>query len=339
VTLQACRWASQWDIVKDLLKNFGAMHLDFEGPLALLNERIESLKVLPETSQHKIQDEIQRLEKKAEKLLAETYANLTPWQKVQVSRHPGRPRTKDYIARMIRHFVPLSGDRCFGEDAAVSVGMGTFKGMAVMIIGHEKGCDTLSRLAHNFGMAHPEGYRKAIRAVKLAERWGVPVLFLVDTPGAYAGMQAEERGQSQAIAECIEACLSAKTPLLSVIIGEGGSGGAVAFASANYVAMLEHSVYSVISPEGCASILWKTAEKRQEAALAQKLTAKDLLGFGVIDAVIAEPLGGAHRSPTATIDRVADALYAQLGKMGDNKNWQDLRQQRFLALGRSGPLA
>lgn len=328
--------------------------LPFEKPFTDFQQQIQELRTmaqtLPSGSQAKIHAEVAQLEKRAERLLQDIYGRLTPWEKVMVARHHKRPKTQDYIARLMEDFTPLSGDRCFGDDAALTTGMGLWRGIPVMVLGHEKGHDTLSRVQHNFGMAHPEGYRKACRVMLLAERLGLPVITLVDTPGAYAGMQAEERGQSQAIAECIDVILRIDVPVVSVVIGEGGSGGAVALAAGNHVSMLEHSVYSVISPEGCASILWRTADKRQEAAAAQKLTAADLLGLGVIDHIITEPLGGAHRSPTATIDYVGDAvvtsLIQTLGFSPEHvhlhgrehvKNmpghWADQRRHKFISLG------
>ncbi len=309
--------------------------LEFERPIIELQDRIEGLKTLPSSSNLKIQDEIMRLEKKATRLLSDMYQKLTPWQKVQVARHPERPKSCDYIERLITNFTLLSGDRCFSDDLAITAGIGLFRKIPVMILGHEKGKDTDTRLKHNFGMAHPEGYRKAMRAMKIADNLGLPVLCFVDTPGAYAGIQAEERGQSQAIAECIEVSLQVQTPILSVIIGEGGSGGAVALATANSVSMLEHSVYSVISPEGCSAILWKTRDKREEAAVAQKLTAQDLLALKTIDHIIPEPLGGAQRNQTATIDYVADALYAQMHGMQNMRDFAHHRRQRFLNIGQS----
>jgi acetyl-CoA carboxylase carboxyl transferase subunit alpha len=308
--------------------------LEFERSVAELKDRIEGLKTLPGNSQLKIQEEIQKLEKKSDKLLYELYQSLTPWQKVLVARHPERPKTQDYIARLMDHFVPLSGDRCFSEDVAITGGLASLRGIPVLVMGHEKGHDTTTRVKHNFGMAHPEGYRKAKRLMELAHRFKLPIITFVDTPGAYAGTQAEERGQAQAIAECIEMSLIVDVPLLSVIIGEGGSGGAVAFATANYIAMLEHSVYSVISPEGCASILWRTADKKEEAAAAQKLTAQDLLKFGIIDEVIGEPLGGAHRNRLVAMDHIGDALYAQLQLCQHQSHFAQMRRQKFLTMGK-----
>lgn len=309
--------------------------LDFENPIRELKDRIEGLKNLRSPLPLKINEEIQKLEKKYEKSLRDLYKNLSPWDKVQVARSPERPKTTDYIAKMMDTFIPLSGDRLFGEDHAVISGMGVFRGHSIMILGHEKGKDTTSRVHHNFGMASPEGYRKAQRLMLLAERFRLPMVFLVDTPGAAAGTQAEERGQAQAIAECIETSLRVDVPVLSFIIGEGGSGGAVAFATANFIGMLEHSVYSVISPEGCASILWRTSTKKQEAALAQKLTAQNLKELGVIDEIILEPLGGAHRDCGETIDRLSDCLFGQLQVMRGQTHFAEKRRKKFLAMGRT----
>lgn len=309
--------------------------LEFERSIAELQDRIQGLKTMPSASQLKIQDEIQKLERKSDRLLQDLYKQLTPWQKVMVARHPDRPKTKDYVQRMLETFIPLAGDRCFGEDLAILGGVGLFRGMRVVVIGHEKGHDTETRIKHNFGMAHPEGYRKACRLMQLAHQFGLPILTFVDTPGAYAGTGAEERGQSQAIASCLETSLCVDVPILSVIIGEGGSGGAIALATANYIAMLEHSVYSVISPEGCASILWRMVDKKEEAALAQKITAQDLKGFKMIDEIIQEPLGGAHRNPIATMDHVADSLYAQLVTWQGANSFAFLRRQKFMDMGRS----
>jgi acetyl-CoA carboxylase carboxyl transferase subunit alpha len=306
--------------------------LDFEKTFLELQDQILALKTLPGDNKLKIEEEIRRLEEKGRKLLVNIYKGLTPWQKVQVARHAQRPKAGDYIQRLIQSYVPLCGDRCFGEDQAMLSGIGFFHGKPVVVLGHEKGSDTESRIHHNFGMAHPEGYRKAIRLMDLADRFGFPVLCFVDTAGAYAGIGAEERGQAQAIAACMEKSLSISSPVLSVIIGEGGSGGAVALACANYIFMLEHSIYSVISPEGCASILWRSVAKKEEAAVAQKLTAQDLKKLNVIDDIIPEPLGGAHRNQTATIDAVGDRLFACLeNAVGLSK---EDRQKKFLAIGR-----
>jgi acetyl-CoA carboxylase carboxyl transferase subunit alpha len=309
--------------------------LDFENHIRELTDRIDDLKRLPSPLSLKDVAEIQKLEKKHIKALTDLYKNLSPWEKVQVARLPERPKTSDYIEKMMASFTPLSGDRLFGEDTAVISGIGLLRGLPILIMGHEKGRDTASRLEHKFGMASPEGYRKAARLMLLAERFHLPVVFLVDTPGAAAGTGAEERGQSTAIAECINVSLKIKVPVISVIIGEGGSGGAVAFASANFIAMLEHSVYSVISPEGCASILWRTATKKQEAAVAQKLTAQHLKGFGIIDDIIPEPLGGAHRHRDDTIERVSDCIFTQLKLMQSQTNFADKRRKKFLMMGRN----
>jgi acetyl-CoA carboxylase carboxyl transferase subunit alpha len=309
--------------------------LDFEHPIKEMKDRIDGLKTLRPPLPFKIHEEIQKLEKKYQKALADMYKNLSPWQKVQVARTPERPKSKDYIGNMMDVFTPLSGDRLFGEDTAVSCGIGIFRGLSILIMGHEKGHDTPSRVHHNFGMASPEGYRKATRLMLLAERFRLPIVFLVDTPGAAAGTQAEERGQAQAIAECIDISLKIDVPIISVVIGEGGSGGAVAFGTANYIAMLEHSVYSVISPEGCASILWRTAAKKEEAALAQKLTAHNLKQLGVIDEIIPEPVGGAHRHQQETIDRVSECLFNQLKIMQGQTCFAEKRRKKFLAMGRT----
>src|ERR671912_574884 len=269
-------------------------YLEFEKPIAELETRVSELRDTASAGELDLDTEIGRLEAKSAKLLRDTYAKLTPWQKAQVARHPERPHFKDYVAGLAEDFLPLAGDRAFADDPAILGGLATIDGHRVMLIGHEKGDDTASRLRHNFGMAKPEGYRKAIRLMRLADRFGIPVVSLVDTPGAFPGVQAEERGQAEAIARSTEECLSLKVPLIAVIVGEGGSGGAVAIAAANRVLMFEHAVYSVISPEGCASILWRTADKAADAAEAMKITASDLQGLGVIDRIVEEPLGGAR---------------------------------------------
>src|SRR5437763_10462179 len=271
--------------------------LDFERPIAELEGKIDELRHLSADSGLNIAEEVGRLETQAVRLLRQSYAKLTPWQKVEVARHPERPHCRDFIAGLITDFTPLAGDRSFAEDAAVIGGLGRFRGRSVMVIGTEKGADTESRIKHNFGMARPEGYRKARRLMRIAERFGLPVLTFVDTAGAYPGVDAEARGQSEAIAGAIETCLDLRVPVIATIIGEGGSGGAIALAGGNTVLMLEHAIYSVISPEGCASILWRDAEHAQEAAEALRLTAQGLLRLGVIDVVVPEPLGGAHRLP------------------------------------------
>jgi len=310
--------------------------LEFEKPVLELEAKIEELRHLGSSDDLNIADEVAELQAKADKQLRQIYARLTPWQKVQVARHPGRPHFSDYVSALIDEFLPLCGDRLYGEDAAVVGGLGRFKGRSVVVIGHEKGHDTESRVKHNFGMAHPEGYRKAQRLMDLAERFRLPLLTFVDTPGAYPGVEAEERGQAEAIARCIERCLSLRVPMVSVIIGEGGSGGAVAFATANQVLMLEHSIYSVISPEGCASILWRSTDKTVDAAEALKLTAQDLLRFGIIDSVVHEPLGGAHRNPATTIAAVGEAIATALADLEATPAVDLLRgrRQKFLQMGR-----
>ena len=290
-------------------------YLDFEKPIAELEAKIEELRGLSGNGEINIGAEIKRLENKVDRQLIQTYEKLTPWQKTQVARHRDRPHSSHYVARLMEDFTPLAGDRAFAEDRAIISGLARFRGRAVMLLGHEKGFDTDERIAHNFGMASPEGYRKAARLMKLADRFRLPVVTLVDTPGAYPGVGAEERGQAEAIARAIEACLDVSVPFVSAIIGEGGSGGAVALAVADRVIMLEHAIYSVISPEGCASILWRSAEHTQKAADALKLTAKDLMELGVIDAVIREPKGGAHRDPDKTIDEVGSAIDAAIKEL------------------------
>ena len=289
--------------------------LDFEKAIAELDSRIEELRETAEDSELNIDSEIGRLEAKSERLLRETYAKLTPWQKTQVARHPDRPHFKDYVAALVEDFTPLAGDRNFGEDAAIVGGLGRLGGRKLMLIGHEKGDDTASRLTHNFGMAKPEGYRKAIRLMELADRFALPVVTLVDTPGAFPGVQAEERGQAEAIARSTEACLALGVPMVAAIAGEGGSGGAIAIATANRVLMLEHSVYAVISPEGCASILWRTAEKAADAAEAMRVTAQDLKALGIIDRIVPEPVGGAHRNPADAISLLGVAIGEELDSL------------------------
>ncbi len=312
--------------------------LDFEKPIAELEGRIKELRHLSGQNGAAIVEEIARLQAKVDRLLRQTYDKLTPWQKTQVARHPQRPHFLDYTAALIEHFTPLAGDRAYGEDHAVIGGLGRFRGRSVMVIGHEKGADTESRVHYNFGMAQPEGYRKAARLMALADRFQLPVITLVDTPGAYPGIGAEERGQAEAIARSTEACLNLRVPLVSVIVGEGGSGGAIAIATGNKVLMLEHSIYSVISPEGCASILWHSSERAHDAAEALKLTAQDLLEMAVIDAVIDEPEGGAHRQPDQTIANVAEALWAALQEFDgvDGGELRQRRRDRFLKLGKVG---
>ncbi|MGB0607257.1 MAG: acetyl-CoA carboxylase carboxyltransferase subunit alpha [Paracoccaceae bacterium] len=314
-------------------------YLEFEKPLAEIEGKAEELRAMARQNEEMdVEDEAKALDHKAQELLSELYKSLTPWRKCQVARHPERPHCKDYIAALFTEFTPLAGDRNFADDHAVVGGLARFEDQPVVVIGHEKGHDTKSRMHHNFGMARPEGYRKAIRLMEMADKFGLPVITLVDTPGAYPGKGAEERGQSEAIARSTEKCLQIGVPLVSVVIGEGGSGGAVAFATANRVAMLEHSVYSVISPEGCASILWKDAEKMREAAEALRLTAQDLAKLGVNDRVIEEPLGGAHRNPDATFEAVRKAIAALLKDLSgkDAKALLKDRRERFLSLGSSG---
>src|SRR5438309_4493205 len=286
--------------------------LDFERPIAELEGKIEELRHLSADSGLNIAEEVGRLEAQASRLLRQSYARLTPWQKVLVARHPDRPHSMAYIAALITDFVPLAGDRAFGEDAAVIGGIGRFRGHSVLVLGTEKGADTEARVRHNFGMARPEGYRKARRLMRLAERFGLPVLTFVDTAGAYPGVDAEARGQAEAIARAIETCLDIKVPLVAAIIGEGGSGGAIALAAGNTVLMLEHAIYSVISPEGCASILWREGEHAQEAAEALQLTAQDLRRLGVVDRSVPAPLGGAPRAPSEAVGPLADALDSAL---------------------------
>jgi acetyl-CoA carboxylase carboxyl transferase subunit alpha len=287
-------------------------YLDFEKPIAELETRVAELRETANSGSIDIDAEVAKLEAKSAKLLRDTYARLTPWQKAQVARHPERPHFKDYLAGIADDFVPLAGDRSFADDPAIIGGLARIDGRKVMLIGHEKGDDTASRLKHNFGMAKPEGYRKAIRLMRLADRFGLPVVTLVDTPGAFPGVEAEERGQAEAIARSTEECLALGVPIVAVIVGEGGSGGAVAIATANRVLMFEHAVYSVISPEGCASILWRTADKAADAAEAMKITAADLHALGVVDRIVAEPLGGAHRDPEAAIGALKGAIEEEL---------------------------
>jgi acetyl-CoA carboxylase carboxyl transferase subunit alpha len=310
-------------------------YLDFEKPIAELETRVAELKETASSGDMDIDAEIGRLEAKSNKLLRDTYSKLTPWQKAQVARHPERPHFKDYVAGLADDFLPLAGDRAFADDPAIVGGLARIDDRRVMLIGHEKGDDTASRLKHNFGMAKPEGYRKAIRLMRLADQFGIPVVTLVDTPGAFPGVQAEERGQAEAIARSTEECLALGVPMIAVIVGEGGSGGAVAIATANRVLMFEHAVYSVISPEGCASILWRTADKAPEAAEAMKITAQDQQALGVIDRVVPEPLGGAHRDPDAAIGSLKGAIVEELdgcSKLGA-KELRTQRRSKFLAIG------
>ena len=311
-----------------------ATFLDFEKPIAELEARMAELRDTASAGELNIEAEIGRLEEKTDRLLRETYSRLTPWQKTQVARHPERPHFKDYVAALVEDFVPLGGDRNFGDDQAIIGGLGRMNGRKVVLIGHEKGDDTASRLKHNFGMARPEGYRKAIRLMELADRFGLPVVTLVDTPGAFPGVQAEERGQAEAIARSTEQCLKLGVPLVAAIVGEGGSGGAIAIAAANRVLMLEHSVYSVISPEGCASILWRTAEKAAEAAEAMRVTAADLHQLGVIDRIVAEPMGGAHRDPAVTIAELGAAIEEELEALAPltSDEVRSQRREKFLSI-------
>ena len=311
--------------------------LDFEAPVAELEGKIAELRNMAQgDAKISIADDVKSLEKKSNKILADLYLALTPWQKAQVARHPDRPHALNYIAALITDFVPMAGDRKFGEDEAVVGGLGRFQGQAVVVIGQEKGADTASRLKHNFGMAKPEGYRKAVRLMEMADRFGLPVITFVDTSGAYPGVDAEERGQAEAIARSTDCCLSLGVPMVSVIIGEGGSGGAIAIATANIVLMLEHSIYSVISPEGAASILWRDPARAKDAATALKITAQDLKKFGVIDEIVVEPLGGAHRMPEQAMKAVGDAVARSLaafnGLSGDVL--RTMRREKFLAIGR-----
>ncbi|MEG3083820.1 acetyl-CoA carboxylase carboxyltransferase subunit alpha [Sphingomonas sp. PB2P12] len=310
--------------------------LDFEKPIAELQGRIDELRDTAAEGSVDLSVDIARLQAKSDKLLKDTFARLTPWQKTQVARHPERPHFKDYVAALFDEFVPLAGDRAFGDDQAIIGGFATFRGRKIMVLGHEKGDDTASRLRHNFGMGKPEGYRKAIRLVELADRFGLPIVTLVDTSGAFPGIQAEERGQAEAIARSTEACLNAGVPIVAVIVGEGGSGGAVALAAGNRVLMFEHAVYSVISPEGCASILWRTADKAPEAAEAMRITAQDLKAFGVIDDIVSEPLGGAHRDASLAIESLADAISSALDDLAPRApaELRKDRQAKFLKMGR-----
>src|SRR5213082_2880722 len=286
--------------------------LDFERPIAELEGKIDELRHLSTDSGLNIAEEVGRLEAQASRLLQQSYGRLTPWQKVQVARHPDRPHASSYIAALISDLMPLAGDRAFGEDSAIISGIGRFRGRSVLVLGTEKGGDTEARVKHNFGMARPEGYRKARRLMRLAERFGLPLVTFVDTAGAYPGVDAEARGQSEAIARAIETALDIRVPVIAAIIGEGGSGGAIALAAGNTVLMLEHSIYTVISPEGCASILWRDAAHAQEAAEALQLTAQDLLRLGVIDRIVPEPLGGAHRAPSEAIAQFGEAVHEAL---------------------------
>src|SRR5215468_491217 len=313
-------------------------YLDFEKPVAEIEAKLEELRAVetPESAAA-IGEEITRLEAKAAQTLQDLYENLTPWQKTQVARHHERPRCLDYVAQLVTDFVPLSGDRKFGDDEAIVGGFGRFRGESICVIGHEKGSTTEDRLKHNFGMARPEGYRKAVRLMQMADRFGIPVLALVDTEGAYPGIGAEERGQAEAIARSTEACLELGVANVAVIIGVGGSGGAIAVATANRVLMLEHSFYSVISPEGAASILWRDTTKAQEAATSMKITAQDLARFGVIDGIVTEPIGGAHRDPVTAIEATGEAIARALDELTllGRETIRRQRREKFLAIGRT----
>ncbi|WP_416357476.1 acetyl-CoA carboxylase carboxyltransferase subunit alpha [Aureimonas phyllosphaerae] len=312
-------------------------YLDFEKPVADLDSQIIELKKIGDTEGRiDVSEDIQRLETRSTEALADLYRKLTPWQKTQVARHPDRPHCTDYLAQLVTEFTPLAGDRYFAEDHAIIAGFGRFKGRPVAVIGQEKGSDTQTRLKHNFGMARPEGYRKAVRIMEMAERFGLPVVTLVDTAGAYPGIGAEERGQAEAIARSTQVCLGLSVPLVSLIIGEGGSGGAIAIAAANRVLMMEHAIYSVISPEAGASILWRDSSRAKDVAQAMKITAQDLKGFGVIDEIVSEPTGGAHRSRERAIETAGARIEAALGELstlsGDELKRQ--RREKFLAIGR-----
>ncbi|ALJ36168.1 acetyl-CoA carboxylase carboxyltransferase subunit alpha [Azospirillum brasilense] len=312
--------------------------LEFEKPIAELEGKIEELRHLTNAGDINIADEVTKLQTKVDKLLRQTYAKLTPAQKVQVARHPNRPHCLDYVKGLIDDFTPLAGDRGFAEDRAVIGGLGRFRGRSVVVIGQEKGHDTETRVRHNFGMAKPEGYRKAQRLMDLADRFNLPVVSLVDTAGAFPGVQAEERGQAEAIAKSIERCLRLTVPMVAAVIGEGGSGGAIAIATADRVLMLEHAIYSVISPEGCASILWRNPDMAGEAAVALRLISHDLKELGVIDRVVSEPIGGAHRDPAETVKALGDAIEESLGDLDglDGAAIRAQRRQKFLDMGQKG---
>src|SRR6202166_3109521 len=311
-------------------------YLDFEKPVAELESKVDELRALAATGSD-IGDEIARIEDKAAQALTELYANLTPWQKTLVARHPQRPHFTDFVGALITDFTPLAGDRKFAEDEALMGGFGRFRGESICVIGQEKGSTTESRLKHNFGMARPEGYRKAVRLMEMADRFSIPVIALVDTAGAYPGIGAEERGQAEAIARSTQACLGLGVPNIAVILGEGGSGGAIAIATANRVLMLEHAIYSVISPEGAASILWRDTAKAQEAATNMKITAQDMVRFGVIDTVVSEPTGGAHRDSAAAIAVTGEAIANALAELRplDREAVRRQRREKFLAMGRT----
>src|SRR6187397_1105341 len=312
-------------------------YLDFEKPVGELEQKIEELRAMQASGDVSVADEIARLEAKAAQTLAELYDNLTPWQKTQVARWPTRPHCLDYVAQLMTEFTPFAGDRKFGDDDAIVGGFGRFQGESICVVGHEKGSSTEARLKHNFGMARPEGYRKAVRLMEMADRFDIPVLALIDTAGAYPGIDAEERGQAEAIARSTEACLSLGVPNVAVILGEGGSGGAIAIATANRVLMLEHAIYSVISPEGAASILWRDTSKAQDAATNMKITAQDLQRFGVIDVIVDEPVGGAHRDAQQVMAATAEAIATALGELRalTPETLRRQRREKFLAIGRS----
>jgi acetyl-CoA carboxylase carboxyl transferase subunit alpha len=315
-----------------------AHYLEFEKPIAELEGKIEELRHLSGSSELNIADEVAKLQGKVERQLRQTYAKLSAWQKVQVARHPERPHALDYVAKLATDWTPLAGDRLYGDDAAIVAGIGRLDGQSCVVLGHERGRDTETRLKHNFGMARPEGYRKAQRLMRLADRFRLPVVALVDTAGAYPGIDAEARGQAEAIARTLEVCLDIRVPFVAAVIGEGGSGGAIAIAAANRVLMLEHAVYSVISPEGCASILWRTAENAADAAEALKLTAQDLLRLGVVDEIVPEPLGGAHREPAVAIERLGEAIARSLRELAgvEGGKLRGRRREKFLEMGRKG---
>jgi acetyl-CoA carboxylase carboxyl transferase subunit alpha len=312
-------------------------YLDFEKPILELENKVAELKALQtEGKGPQIADEIAKLEQKAKAALVDTYARLTPWQKTLVARHPERPHALDFVKGLIEDFTPLAGDRYFAEDEAIVGGIGKFRNKSVVVLGHEKGSDTEQRIKHNFGMARPEGYRKAVRLMELADRFGLPIITFVDTPGAYPGIGAEERGQAEAIARSTECCLKLGVPIVAVIVGEGGSGGAIAIATANRILMLEHAIYSVISPEGAASIIWRDSNKKEEAATNMKITAQDLDQLGVIDAIVKEPTGGAHRDRESVIISTGNAIARMLSEF-EGKSPDDIRAQRherFLSIGR-----
>ncbi|MFT3967485.1 MAG: acetyl-CoA carboxylase carboxyltransferase subunit alpha [Sphingobium sp.] len=309
--------------------------LDFEKPIAAVQAKIAELRETAQDGAIDIDSEIGKLEQRSDKMLADLYSRLTPWQKTQVARHPSRPHFKNYVAGLFDAFLPLAGDRAFADDQAILGGFARLDGQRVIVIGHEKGDDTATRLKHNFGMGKPEGYRKAIRLMQLADRFGLPVITLVDTSGAFPGVQAEERGQAEAIARSTEQCLALGVPMVAAVVGEGGSGGAIALAAANRVLMFEHAIYSVISPEGCASILWRTAEKAADAATAMQVTAQSLKELGVIDRIVPEPVGGAHRHPATAIASLKEALLSELADLSplDARALRDQRAEKFLVMG------